>query len=136
MEIGNLLFGYSRGAYPFPDRAIADSDEWLALCGVLGIDSHGCTEKDNPHRSDTGGYDDGVICVNPYWWGSGDESRADEPNFLDRRIGLEIRWYKYPFRDSYMNWQMGAESMKKYFGGLALSMMARRYEKEYGYGHP
>ena len=125
MELGNLLFGNSRGEYEFPDRDIVDSDEWLALRNVLGIDSYGCANKDNPHENERGGYDDGEICINPYYWGE-DEEEADKPNFLDRRIGLEISWYKYPFRDSYMNWQMDAQAFRHYFGGLAIYLAAKK----------
>lgn len=126
IEMGNALFGHSRGAYPFPDRDIAQGDAWHALLNVLGLDSRGHSEPGNPHRNDRGGYDDGTICINPYWWGNpDDEEEAGKPNFLDRRIGLEIRWYKYPFRDSYMNWKMSAEELKRYFGSLALSYMAK-----------
>lgn len=125
MELGNLLFGNSRGEYEFPDRDIVDSDEWIALRNILGIDSDGVANKDNPHANKRGGYDDGEICVNPYYWGE-DGEEADEPNFLDRRIGLEIRWYKYPFRDSYMNWQMDAPALRHYFGGLAIYLAAKK----------
>ena len=31
MEIGNYLFGNSRGNFPFPDRDIANSKEWTNL---------------------------------------------------------------------------------------------------------
>ena len=39
IELGNLMFGHSRGEYKFPDRGLADCDEWVALCAVLGVDS-------------------------------------------------------------------------------------------------
>ena len=129
IEICNLLFGCSRGEHLFPEREIEGSVEWRALCGVLGIDSYGHTRKDNPHRNARGGYDDGTICVNPYYWGN-DEEEAAKPNFLDRAINLEIWWYKYPFRDSYMNWQMSAEQLTKYFGGLALLLMAEKQKED------
>jgi hypothetical protein len=125
VELGNLLFGNARGEYPFPDREIANSDEWIALRHVLGIDSYGITKRGDPHETKRGGYDDGTICVNPYYWGE-DDDEAAKPNFIDRSIGLEIRWYKYPFRDSYMNWQMDAASLRKYFGALAIRYMARK----------
>ena len=128
IEMGNLLFGNSRGDYAFPDRDIVESDEWVALRVALGVDSYGHTEADNRYGNDRGGYDDGTICVNPYYWGD-DEDEAAKPNFLDRRIGLEIRWYKYPFRDSYMNWKMDAADVRKYFGTLAIKLIAQK-EKE------
>ena len=128
MEPGNLLFGNSRGKYKFPDRDIVNSDEWVALRHVLRIDSRGFTGEGNPFRNERGGYDDGVICINPYYWGEedGDEAEAEKPNFLDREIGLEISWYKYPFRDSYMNWNMDAAAVRRYFGALAIKYMAEK----------
>lgn len=130
IELGNLMFGHSRGQYKFPDREIAGSDEWVALCAALGVDSYGHAGKDNSFVTECGGYDDGEICVNPYYWGDV-EAEAAKPNFLDRKIGLEIRWYKYPFRDAYMNWKMSAEELKKYFGTLALSRIAKQYRGEW-----
>ena len=128
IELGNFLFGNSRGLYKFPDRDIVDSDEWNALLCALGLDNRGYSVKDGRYGNVRGGYDDGHICVNPYYWGD-DDSEIAKPNFLDRDIGLEIRWYKYPFRDSYMNWQMSAQDVKKYFGGLALRYMAARQRR-------
>lgn len=130
IELGNLLFGNSRGPYKFPDREIADSDEWLALLNVLGLNYRGYCDKGNPHENDRGGYDDGRICVNPYYWDD-DEEEAAKPNFLDRDIGLEIKWYKYPFRDAYTNWRMTAEEMKRYFGGLANTYAANKQRREW-----
>lgn len=132
MEIGNLLFGHSRGEYKFPDREIEDGDEWLSLLSVLGLDYYGYAGSNNPHQNDRGGYDDGEICVNPYYWGD-DDDEAEKPNFLDRKLGLEIRWDKYPFRDAYMNWEMDAPAIRKYFGSLALAKAAKNYRKEWGY---
>lgn len=130
IELGNLMFGHSRGQYKFPDREMADSDEWVALCAALGVDAYGHASKDNSFITERGGYDDGEICVNPYYWGD-DEAEAAKPNYIDRKIGLEIRWYKYPFRDAYMNWKMSAEELKKYFGTLALSRIAKQYRGEW-----
>lgn len=130
IELGNLMFGHSRGQYKFPDREIAGSDEWVALCAALGVDAYGHADIDNSFINERGGYDDGEICVNPYYWGD-DEVEAAKPNFLDRKIGLEIRWYKYPFRDAYMNWKMSEEELKKYFGSIALSHIAKQYRGEW-----
>jgi len=123
MEIGNLLFGHSRGAYKFPDREIVDSTEWRALLNVLGVDLTGRTLETHPYHNERGGYEDDQILINPYYWGD-DPEEAAKPNYRDKSIGFEIRWYKYPFRDAYMNWHMSAEELKRYFGSVALSYMA------------
>jgi hypothetical protein len=41
-----------------------------------------------------------VFILRPYYWGD-DESKADLPNFVYKPEGIEISWYKYPFRDAY-----------------------------------
>lgn len=130
IELGNLMFGHSRGEYKFPDRELAGCDEWVALCAVLGVDSYGHAKKDSPCRNERGGYDNGTICVNPYYWGD-DEEEAAKPNYLDRSIGLEIRWYKYPFRDAYLNWNANADDLKRYFRSVAISTLAQSYRGEW-----
>lgn len=37
------------------------------------------------------------------------------PNFLYKPTGFEIRFYKYPFRDSYMNQDLSVEEIKNIF---------------------
>lgn len=41
------------------------------------------------------------------------ECRLIQPNFLYKPTGFKIHWYKYPFRDSYMTPQIGAEEWAK-----------------------
>jgi len=40
MEIGNMLFGNSRGKYEFPDRELVHSKSWRDLVEVLGADEY------------------------------------------------------------------------------------------------
>lgn len=91
-ELGNLLFGHSRGNYQV-DRKYQER-----FCEVLekaGYDSYGCSESgDNLYPNFT---------VRPYWWGDDDAEEATLPNFECKELGLEIAWYKYPLRDSYSN---------------------------------
>ncbi len=114
MELGNLVFGYSRGEYGFPDRELVDSAEWRDLLEVTGSDSYGYTnlEQANPR----GGYENNVFAIRPYWWGDEDnEEECEAPNFLYKPTGFEIRWYKYPFRDSYMTEDMTSEQVLETF---------------------
>lgn len=126
---GSSVFhvGNSGGAYEFPDREIEGSVEWKALRSVLGLDYRGYTAKGSPHRGADGGYDDGHIVIHPYYWGD-DYEKQCLPNYRDNDCGLEINWYKYPFRDAYMNWKMTAVDLRRYFAAVALKYMAEGAE--------
>ncbi|WP_144106857.1 hypothetical protein [Paraburkholderia sp. BCC1886] len=93
MELGNELFGHSRGQHE------VDRDTYTplftALLDVMGQDSYG--EK----------FDNAVFSIRPYCWcdkplcpqcGLGTEK-----NFVFRPIAFELSWYKYPLRDAYTN---------------------------------
>ena len=89
-ELGNLMFGNSRGIYNFPDRDLVDSPEWNELCKVLQVEDYHFVigdyyldyDKDcNKERTNKlevtpyGGYickdDNGQVVFEtfPYWWG-------------------------------------------------------------------
>lgn len=102
MELGNLLFGHSRGSYEFPDRDIVDSHAWQLILELTDSDGYMFTE-DEGHKNSRGGYEDDVVAMRPYWWGDSDDPEANKPNLVYKPTGFEIMWYKYPFRDSYMN---------------------------------
>lgn len=111
IEIGNALFGNSRGEAQFPRTAAWESPfrDLLARCG---LDDHGLGIDDEKR-----GFENDVFKIEPYYWGECDcpepEEDDDEevhvddcparaPNFLFKATGFRIEWYKYPFRDSYM----------------------------------
>ena len=87
MDLGNMMFGHSRGEFTFPDRALARSEEWRALSKID-------IEND--------GFDNEIFTIRPYSY-TDDELEESLPNFLYKPTGFEINWYKYAFRDSYMN---------------------------------
>jgi len=90
MELGNMFFGNSRGEFEFPDRQLVESKEWKKLAKVdLEFD----------------GFDNEVFTIRPYYWGD-DEKEEALPNFIYKPTGFEIKWYKYAFRDSYMNQEL------------------------------
>ena len=39
------------------------------------------------------------------------ENAAICPNFFDRVTGLKLRWYRYPLRDSYANYNLTREML-------------------------
>ena len=105
MEMGNILFGNSRGEYAVEPRG----DYQEAFCDFLfrnGFDGYGVHEfrKERDFENDT-------FIIRPYYWGE-DEEIAQLPNFVYKPTGLEIKWYKYPMRDAYSNQDIDIESFK------------------------
>lgn len=95
MELGNLMFGNSRGEYLVEPR-----EEYQDIfCDFLhknGWDSHAIFGDGRDE------YENDTFIIRPYYWGE-DEEIAELPNFVYKPTGLEIRWYKYPMRDAYSN---------------------------------
>lgn len=119
MELGNLLFGNSRGEFKV-DRSFQYF--FNACLEDLGFDSYGyylgedkfvfnC--KDEPKSY----YEDDVLMISPYYWGD-DEELEEWHNFIYKPMGLEIDWYKYPLRDSYSNQPLYKEQLILLFNEL------------------
>lgn len=123
MELGNLLFGNSRGEFPILDREIWQDTFWKYF-DIDEFDYH-CyymkSEDDPDHTTDRGGYKNDVFTINPYYWGE-DENIMSEPNFIYKPTGLEIQWYKYPFRDAYLNQDISLDEAKKIWEDCIKSM--------------
>jgi hypothetical protein len=95
MELGNMVFGNSRGAYPVP-RMDEFEEQIFRLLEAMGASLYGVN------------YENDVFWVMPYYWGDCEcEGHHDEDcpvvrdNFHYKPTGLGIQWYKYPLRDSY-----------------------------------
>lgn len=120
MELGNMIFGNSRGKYSV-DRS------WQKMfCNALekmGFDNYGNVNNNNSLlykieksiKSKCGEtyykYENDVFIIMPYYWGE-DEDICKLPNFVYKPTGFEMSWYKYPLRDSYMNQSITQEQMK------------------------
>lgn len=91
MEIGNILFGHSRGNYEV-DRSFQLRFQYFLE--KAGYDGYGVKEGNKQAKS---------FIVRPYWWGDDDAEEANLPNFECPELGLTIKWYKYPMRDAYSN---------------------------------
>lgn len=137
MEIGNLMYGNSRGRYAFPDRALADSKSWTGLLDSVHADEYGNLlragwENDNIVRDAYGGVSfrmpDGTILfeIFPYYWGE-DEKLQERNNFV-YKPGTEgefaIDWYQYPFRDAYMSKPASKTMLKRMFEECTQAAMA------------
>ena len=113
MEMGNLIFGNSRGEYHVEPR----EDYQEAFCNFLknnGFEFDGYYGKQDKFENDT-------FIIRPYYWGN-DDKLAELPNFVYKPTGLEISWYKYPMRDAYSNQDVSIEQFRAILKACALSM--------------
>ncbi len=118
MELGNMMFGNSRGTYVVVPR----EDYQDAFCEFLyanGWDGHAIRTDDlvpDPYE-----FENDTFVVRAYYWGE-DEAIAELPNFVYKPTGLEISWYKYPMRDAYSNQDVSLEEFKDILDACARSM--------------
>lgn len=112
MELGNLLFGNSRGDYAV-DRRLEEA--FVAALNAAGFDDDGhCqtwtseTPIPAPYNSEATATPHYV--VQPYVRDDRDSATIC-PNFFDRITGLKLRWYKHPLRDSYANYDLNEEML-------------------------
>lgn len=100
MELGNLLFGNSRGEYPVARARY--QDDFVGIIEALGLDGYGFCGENDPRKNEFDGITTDTFIVRPYYWGD-DEEIAKLPNFEYLPKGFKLCWYKYPLRDSYSN---------------------------------
>lgn len=126
MEIGNMLFGHSRGIYEFPDRNLSGSRSWTNLLEAVHADDYGILlhdgyENDSIVEDECGGYafhiPDGTIFfeIFPYYWGEAEELKKRH-NFIYKpgtKEELAIDWCKYPFRDAYLSKPVSKQMLKR-----------------------
>ena len=104
MELGNLIFGHSRGEYPVPHEW---TDTFVEFLDSVGCDCYGnCTLPEK--RNKRGGITTTIFKTSSYKWFT-DDNECEHPNFVFFPTGYELRWYKYPLRDSYANQQLTYE---------------------------
>ena len=113
MELGNILFGHSRGVYAVEPR-MSYQDAFVRFLRAIGCDADGYSDDGQPTENDT-------FVVRPYYWGE-DEAIAELPNFVYKPTRLEIRWYKYPMRDAYSNLDVSIEEFKSILAECEQSM--------------
>ena len=107
MELGNVIFGNSRGEFEVPRKEFEDI--LLPLMEEIGVGSRGY-DKDPDETYAT--FDNEVFTIRPYYWGD-DEEIMELPNFVYKPTNFQIQWYKYPLRDSYMNQNITVEQFKR-----------------------
>jgi hypothetical protein len=96
MELGNMVFGHSRGEVEIPrGRGYEDMLIELAMKLPGGEDSRGYGVN----------FSNDVFEMHPYCWCEKDDcpqcGTGEQFNFLYKPTGYGIRWYKYMLRDAY-----------------------------------
>lgn len=112
MGLENLLFGNSRGDFKVDQRL---QGLFVSALNEAGFDEFGFCKT---WKSDTPAptpYNDQATAthhfvIQPYVWDNLDHA-AMVPNFLDRTTGLKLRWYEYPLRDAYANYDLTEEML-------------------------
>ena len=111
MESGNALFGHSRGKYPL-SRGKGFEEVLDSLLEVCAPNNRIYGEV----------FENEVVAIFPYYWGDctceNEQTHKQDcpivkPNFLYKPTGFELRWYKYPLRDSYTNQKITLAGFKK-----------------------
>ena len=105
MELGNILFGNSRGAY----HVVPREEYQNIFCEFLnnnGFDMYGYKQGHNNRE-----FENDTFIIRPYYWGDSEEI-AKLSNFVYKPTGLAIDWYKYPMRDAYSNQDVSVEEFK------------------------
>jgi hypothetical protein len=121
MELGNAIFGHSRGEVPIP-RSEGYEEELQRL-----FDAYSDEES-------VVAFDNETFSVAPYFWGDCDCDRPDfehtegcaetRPNFHFKPDDYQLKWYKYPLRDSYANRELSLANFAKMIDRCIASLEA------------
>lgn len=93
IEIGNLVFGNSRGEYVVPRGVWQD-----VFCNFL--ERNDFSDYGFYNKGDEDYFENDTFIIRPYYWGD-DEDIADLPNFVYKPTGFFMSWYKYPLRNAF-----------------------------------
>jgi len=134
MELGNLIFGNSRGEFPVNREWQNMFVEYLHELGFDGygmpndVDRNGKSSLDFMEKEIKGSdgntfykWENEVFSIMPYYWGDDDEI-AELPNFIYKPTGFELSWYKYALRDSYMNQNLTYQELELLLKNCVTSM--------------
>lgn len=102
IEIGNLIFGHSRGNYAVDRRMIEEEFKIFLERNCFNTygfkyDEH---QKQLPMYEDNASFKNETFEIRPYYWGD-DETIQALPNFVYYPTNFTLSWYKYPLRDAY-----------------------------------
>lgn len=129
-ELGNMMFGNSRGEFEIPRGW---SRKFFKLTDACGCDSRGNYDFNDEFNSPYWGFENDTFRIEPYYWGD-DEEIAERPNFLYKPENIKIDWYKHPFRDTWSNIQMNyykfAEIINKCIKSLVFDRTLKKLDYE------
>lgn len=143
MELGNLLFGHSRGAFRV-DRASLACDLLNTLLSELGFDSYGRVDESVARRLDAAdAWPDGLtptdrgvditdesgrllLRTRAYWWGDDEDPQAGLANLECPPLGFALSWYKYRMRDAYSSQPLDTGIVER-VTGLLVPMLRQLY---------
>ena len=125
-ELGNLIFGNSRGEYPVDRKSIEDVFS-EAFGDIFSYNGFLEDPKYTGRKTNRGGYENDTFCIEPYYWGD-DDDIAELPNFIYKPENIEISWYKYWFRDSYSNVPLDVDKAREIFKACRKSMDEEKNE--------
>lgn len=121
MELGNMMFGNSRGVYRVEPREVYQN-AFFEFLDANGWDGHAVRKDDL--LDDAYEFENDTFIIRAYYWGE-DEDIAALPNFVHKPTGLEISWYKYPMRDAYSNQDVSIERFEEILADCEASMRRR-----------
>ena len=117
MELGNAIFGSSRGFHEIKHRRVFESI-LIPFMEEVGVGDRGYDKEPDATYAT---FDNEVFTIRPYYWGE-DDKIASLPNFIYKPTNFEIQWYKYPLRDSYMNQNITVEQFKEIINNCRKSL--------------
>lgn len=125
MELGNFVFGNSRGKYPIDRENIQPIFE--RFCELAKIDCYGYVYDSKSPAVKYEVFNDPTnitiksptFTIRRYYWGE-DENVANLPNFICG--GIEICWYKYMLRDAYSNVELTPDIVKEMLNRCLVSL--------------
>jgi hypothetical protein len=113
-----------------------DRDSYYTEIFTWFLNQIGCSETGIYSKStnfDHNGYENEIFRVSPFCWclEDGGCKNCHMPNFWYKPDNFQIRWYKYPFRDSYSNKPFNLEYFVKILIECEKSWFDDRLEEKY-----
>lgn len=111
IEMGNLLFGHSRGEYAVDrEKFQAIFEDFFERCNFDNYGHYYHNPEEHYDDTDNSTYKNDTFTIRPYYWGDKEEIMR-LPNFHYYPKNLIINWYKYPLRDAYSNQRFSEEEL-------------------------
>jgi hypothetical protein len=108
MELGNMVFGNSRGSHHV-DRAL--QDEWYSHMEALGFDGYG--HHDN--SDERGVFENDVFRVQPYYWGECECDFDEKEEAWSKANSHRAECYQTELRGRMRAWEIenGYDAVKR-----------------------